>query len=174
FLDGLYRKSLFYWLEQHHVERIKGPFFYKTLIMTIYETWMIPVFLLLGFYWIKKQKTIWRFVDLSILLVLIAIAWLLSHPAPNFFVTWFKIKNGLDFFIFFSLIYMALRTTLSFLQQQRIELAFYSYLFFASFFTYSFLGEKVPWLAIYPTLAAVILVGRLFSHFSVKTKAFCF
>ena len=32
-LDGIYRKSLSYWIHQHNIERIKGPFIYQFLVL---------------------------------------------------------------------------------------------------------------------------------------------
>lgn len=157
FLDGLYRKSLFYWLDQHHSERIKGPFFYKTLIVSIYETWILPVIMLFAFHWLKRSQKNARLVDLGALAVFTLLAFICPMPVPGFISTWFKVKNQLDLFIFLLYIYAALRGTIFLLKHEKIELAFFFYLFTASLFTYSYLGEKVPWLAIYPTIAFVLL-----------------
>jgi len=45
FLDGLYRKSLTYWWNQHSIQRIKGPFHYYVRFILLYE---LPVFLIVG------------------------------------------------------------------------------------------------------------------------------
>lgn len=43
FLDGLYRKSLTYWWNQHSIQRIKGPFHYYIPFIFLYE---LPAFLI--------------------------------------------------------------------------------------------------------------------------------
>src|SRR5690606_13116720 len=52
--------------------------------------------------------------------------------------------------------------------------AFWCYAAFASFFTYSYLGEKVPWLAIYPTLFFVILCAYALPKLSHRKQVITF
>ncbi|NCP46630.1 MAG: hypothetical protein GW818_09495, partial [Flavobacteriales bacterium] len=83
FLDGAYRKSLSYWFNQHHVERIKGPFFYNSLIISIYEVWMAPTLLLLTGLWINKQEHKWRIIDLSFIFMILTISLFLPTRLPE-------------------------------------------------------------------------------------------
>lgn len=161
FLDGAYRKSLSYWFNQHHVERIKGPFFYNSLIISIYEVWMAPTLLILTGLWITKQERKWRIIDLSFIFIILTISLLLPTRLPEFVTSFLKIKNSIDFFLFFTIIFAALRVTILLIKKQKIALAFSCYLFFSSLFTYSFLGEKVPWLSLYPIMAFAVLMTLL-------------
>lgn len=166
FLDGVYRKSLSYWFNQHHVERIKGPFFYNSLIISIYEIWIAPVVVMISGLWISKQTNKWRGIDLGFTFLLFVIATLLPTKLPDFVLTYLKIKNGIDFFLYFLIIYAALRVTISLIRLKKVPLAFVSYLFFSSLFTYSFLGEKVPWLSLYPIIFFAVLVMMLINSFN--------
>lgn len=173
-LDGLYRKSIGYWLEQHHVERIKGPFFFNSLIMSIYEPWLIPIVTLLAYYWLRSMNLMWRCLDITAALVFLLCAAVAFDPPSNFLLTWFKTKNSIDLFVFLISIYVSLRVTITLLKQQKTALAFWSYLAFSSFFTYSYLGEKVPWLAIYPTLCFMIFVATFLPKITHRMQVLTF
>lgn len=173
FFDGLYRKSLFYWINQHHIERIKGPFFYNALIISIYEIWLIPIIAILLFYWAKYQSKRWLIIDTIFVIMVLSIACVVQTPFVPFFSTWLKIKNPIDLVVFFLTIYASLRTTLTLLHRKKTTLAFWSYLTFSSFFTYSFLGEKVPWLSIYPIFCAVILLALILPKLNPIVQKIC-
>lgn len=173
-VDGLYRKSLVYWFTQHHQERIQGPFYFNALIISIYETWLIPLFGFLAFSWLKKTKLNFRLIDLAVIAIFILLTAIATVPLPDFVLVWLKIKTNLDIFFFGLSFYAAIRTTFHFLKRNQSTYAFWSYATFASFFTYSYLGEKVPWLAIYPTLCCFILVTLIFEQSSTKFRLTCF
>jgi len=52
-------------------------------------------------------------------------------------------------------------------------LAFWGYFFWASFFTYSYLGEKVPWLSVYILLPGLIYLALFFDR-CVSVKSYNF
>lgn len=164
FLDGVYRKSLSYWFNQHHVERIKGPFFYNSLIISIYEVWMAPTLIILSAMWINKMESKWRIIDISFVTILLIMSLFLPDRLPDIFISFLKVKNSIDFFLFFSIIFAALRVTITLIKLEKNSLAFSSYIFFSSLFTYSFLGEKVPWLSLYPIMAFAVLVTLLIKN----------
>ncbi len=167
-IDGLYKKSFSYWLEQHQIERIKGPFFYNSLIISIYEIWILPTLFVLGSLWIKIQNKKWRIIDIGFFSFILTTGLLIPNKLPAFFINILKIKNNIDYVLFFSIIYISLRTTIYLIQHKNIRLAFTSYLFFSSLFTYSFLGEKVPWLSLYSIIACAVWVTLLIPY--IKTK----
>ncbi len=167
-LDGLYRKSLVYWLEQHHIERIKGPFFYNSLIISIYEIWILPTMILIGALWFKYQNKLCRYLDLFIIVSIFTIGILLPPSLPEFFITLLKIKNKIDFVLFFSFVYISLRSTIYLIQKRHLPLAFSAYIFFSTLFTYSFLGEKVPWLSIYTIASCAVFITLLIPKLSPK------
>ncbi len=168
FLDGAYRKSLSYWFNQHHVERIKGPFFYNSLIISIYEVWIAPTLLLLTGLWIAKQDYKWRIINVSFIFVIFTTSLLLPSRLPDFVLSVLKIKNSIDYFLFFTIVFAALRVTITLIKKQKTTLAFSSYIFFSSLFTYSFLGEKVPWLSLYPIMAFAVLITLLLKNLDKK------
>lgn len=173
-IDGLFKKSLSYWITQHHSERISGPFFFNSLIISIYETWLIPCLGILFFHWFKQQSLRFRIIDISAVLVFAIVSLIMPTPLPSFFSVWLKTKNGLDVFLFFSFIYIALRTTIFYLRQHDLLQAALHYTAFSLLFTYSYLGEKVPWLAIYPTLALVLLIAYQLKFYSTNLKIIVF
>lgn len=166
FLDGLYRKSLSYWINQHHVERIKGPFYFNALIISVYETWLLVALGVISIFWVKLQTKKWLVLDAFLIFIALMISFFATTPLPSFVSNFLKIKNNVDIFLFITTVYSALRFTFYFLHHKKYALAFWSYAALSSFFTYSFLGEKVPWLAIYPTLCAVVFISLVLPQLS--------
>src|SRR5690606_35684042 len=123
-LDGLYRKSLFYWFSQHQTERISGPFYFNGLILSQYETWLIPMALLSLYSWLKLQTLRFRIIDLSVVSFFILIAFVIDPAKYPFMLIWLKIKTPLDIPLFFLSIYFAVRATFSFLFKKQLTYAF--------------------------------------------------
>ena len=169
-LDGLYRKSLTYWANQHSTERIPGPFIYTFLINSLYESWWLPAIImhLFFFYREKSKKIILGFVCCFIPALIFQLTSL--EIKESFFMTQIlKVKINLDLYLFFPLIYHSIIGTSSYLLQNKKVHAYTFFFFTASLFTYSFLGEKVPWLALYPLMASLIFFAIDFSeHLSNK------
>lgn len=155
-LDGLYRKSLVYWFEQHQKERISGPFSFAFLINVFFEAWWLPALLihLLAFY--KRQTWIIR-VGFIFSLVFGALTHFTSDdPGTRQFISqYLKLKIPLDYYLFFPILFHGVVAPTTYLLEKRQAKAISAFLFFASLFTYSYLGEKVPWLAIYPLVTGL-------------------
>jgi uncharacterized protein (TIGR03663 family) len=155
--DGLYRKSLVYWFNQHSIERISGPFSYTFLINSFYELWWVPLLLIHVIIFYKGQTWLTRLGFIFALTFS-----LMGHFISNSESTilplfqFLKIKIPLDYYLFFPLVYHAVVSTSVYLGQNNRLLAILSYSFFTSLFVYSYVGEKVPWLAIYPLFWGII------------------
>jgi len=157
-LDGLYRKSLSYWVQQHHQERISGPFSYSFLFLSWYE---IPLLFLMVIYYIHNffsstLKT--KFTYLLVILLGVLTHWGMEHHfSREFLSTWLKLKIPLDAYLFWIFLISGIGFTTKHLLDRRQDLALLSYSFFSLLFTYSYLGEKVPWLTMY-----FIVVGYIY------------
>ncbi len=173
-LDGLYRKVFPYWLNQHAIQRIDGPFAFNLLLLSAYE---LPFMLLVGlsvvlFYRRSSKKVL--FVFLLCEMVTFALTCFYSFYPINlsFWGEIFKLKNSFDLFVFLTLAIHSVIFTFFTLRAGRTAEAFLGYLFFASFWSYSYLGEKVPWLAVYPHVTGLIFLAcyfdRYFREFPLK------
>ena len=160
-LDGLYRKGFIYWLHQHNIDRIKGPFIFHFLSLAWYEFLFVIAFIwtTIHFY----LKTNWKLQTLIVSgLVLAAILHLIYRNQTLELVPVFnvlKLKIGLDFYLFIFLVLHSIIVTSKHLLENETGLAFWGYFFFASFFAYSFVGEKVPWLSLYPFVAGIFYIA---------------
>ncbi len=155
-LDGLYRKSLVYWFEQHHSERITGPFSFSFLINLFFEAWWVPALFLHLFTFYKRQTWIIR-VAFFLSIVFGALThFSMNDPGVKQFVsTYLKLKIPLDYYFFFPLVFHAVVAPTTYLLEKRQAKATLAFFFLASLFTYSYVGEKVPWLAIYPLITGL-------------------
>ena len=197
-LDGLYRTSIPYWLNQHEMERIKGPFLFNFYIFSWYE-FVFLVFFLIHLYLFYKYSP--RYVKISGLLmsglaVLLATLMLLyispegerahwlsledlgkrkpedlggfKDSLVTSFIHFFKLKDCLDVVgVVLLLVHPVILTTAHLLRNEKV-LAFWGYFFTASFFTYSYLGEKVPWLSMYPLVPGIIYLALFFEDWFKK------
>lgn len=169
-LDGLYRKSLAYWFNQHNIERIKGPFSFQFLILSWHELPIIlATFVSIILYNIRANKV---FKIANIICYLICALLMFNFYNWNIYslpiISLFKLKIPIDIFLLIFLIFHAIANTTHHLIYNQRKLAFWSYMFFGSFFVYSFVGEKVPWLALYPLVCGIIYLPLLFSDFINK------
>ena len=165
--DAVYRKSIGYWMEHHTIERIKGPFLYQFFILCFYE---LPFVLAYGYclYLLYQRGTHFTRTAIKVLILCAAIAYLfhLDYAVERFSLwRFFKLKSRLDavgliFFIGISPI-----ITIHHLLRNERRLAFWGYLFSATLFTYSYLGEKVPWLSSYPLVAGLIYFSLFFDKY---------
>jgi hypothetical protein len=169
-LDGLYRKSLKYWFEQHTQKRIDGPFSFQFLILYWYELIFLGISLMasLRLSWLHPRM---KKIILG-LLFSAGLAWCFAKSENQWHwayqITGFKIP--LDFFL--SLIFMTFPVFMTYYLYQRKQtlLAITCYFFYSSFFTYSYVGEKVPWLALYPFLSGVAFLSVYFSTVYIPKK----
>jgi uncharacterized protein (TIGR03663 family) len=164
-LDGLYRKSLVYWANQHAHERLGGPFMYPFFVLSWYEILFICALGLqiIHFFWRSP-----RFIKISAS-ILMAIAFVCS-----FFVTaealthnpissFLKMRIPIDVIGLPFMVFMSVAVSFVHLFRQERALAFFAWFFWTSFFSYSFVGEKVPWLASYPLTAGFVYLALYFN-----------
>lgn len=167
-LDGLYRKSLSYWIFQNGIERISGPFSYPLMIISLYEPWMILALLLLIGFLFKEANRVTKLSLTSTLILGFASFFLVksSHLSIKIF-DFLKLKLPIDLFVAITLLGFGAILTFHYLAKRERHLAFFCYFFFATAFSYSYVGEKVPWLSLYP-LATLTLY--LFASLAKKIK----
>lgn len=170
-LDGLYRKSLVYWWNQHSIERIKGPFSYAFFVISWYDLpWTVALILLqIHFYFSRGAR--WK-VFFLVMIAVSAILSLLSSGMnfeSTFILNLFKLKIPFDVFLCLFILINSIVTTTMHLKDQQKNLAFFGYWFWANFFTFGYLGEKVPWLALYPFISGLIYFALYFQH-SLKNQ----
>jgi len=180
-LDGLYRKSIKYWWEQSSIERIKGPFMFHYYVLFYYEL----LFLLLCIFQMfllyrEAKKIIW--IPFCITLTLAVIAWWhfgVRHTGPDgaligqeqyiknssLILGFLKTKDGFDVFGAIVLVVNSILVTVHHLLRRERILAVTGYFFTATFFSYSYLGEKVPWLTLYPFIAGIIYLSLYFQDY---------
>jgi uncharacterized protein (TIGR03663 family) len=165
-LDGLYRESLLYWIKQHGVERIKGPFLFQFFTLSWYEGIFIVLFFAHIIHFYTKVSKTFRWIFAAVVLVTLGCYLGFKNENLTDYRLWrfFKLKMHLDLWGPFILIAQAFLVTTWHLIKRENNLAFWGYLFTASFFSYSFVGEKVPWLAIYPMGAGIIYFALYFNH----------
>ncbi|CAM9911359.1 unnamed protein product, partial [Chrysoparadoxa australica] len=163
--DALYRKSLFYWFEQHQQERIKGPFSYSFLINSFFESWWITALLLHVYIFYKRHTTIIKLGFLSSFFFAGITHFMMNDPFIKQITSeYLKLKIPLDYYLFYPLIFHAVTVTATYLLEEKRGKAITGFLFFSSLFTYSFVGEKVPWLAIYPCITGLLFFGFEFDR----------
>jgi uncharacterized protein (TIGR03663 family) len=157
-LDGLYRKSIVYWLNQHNISRINGPFIYQFLVLSWYDFLFIILFFvhLIHFY-IKATLSQRLVFASSFLLSLIC-----YFSFKRFDFTVLKLIIPLDAFLFFPLVAHSILVTTKHLKEGNHLLSFLGYFFLATFFTYSFVGEKVPWLSLYILITGIPYLALYF------------
>ncbi len=165
-LDGLYRKGIGYWLHHHNIERIQGPFLTHLYIFSWYEfAFLVAVIAQVVLFYRFAS----RYAQIAGGLVGIAalIAWYTSlsiDVTKTVPWTFFKLKDSLDvLFLLPVMIHPIILTTEHLLKKEQV-LGFFGYFGFATLFTYSYLGEKVPWLSMYPLYALIIYLVLYFQH----------
>ena len=166
--DGLYRKSLSYWWHQHHIERIKGPFIYQLLFLCWYELLFIVgiIIHMIHFYLNSARK------NTMIILGALGVTTFCHYFFRNdmnaqtnwgqYFIDFFKLKTPLDFYPLIIIPTHSLLLLSHLIRRKQFGLTFWGYLFFANFFVYSYVGEKVPWLSLYPLLIGLIFLALYF------------
>ncbi|MFM1848233.1 MAG: hypothetical protein RL417_1707 [Pseudomonadota bacterium] len=163
-LDGLYRESIGYWLEHHSMERIKGPFNFHIYVLSWYE---LPFFIAFITHLACFYRRADRWAKLTGLAAIAGLIFALIHalgtPVESF-PAWqiFKLKDKLDLVGLFVLLVHPFLVTVQHTVRRERSLAIWGYLFTANLFTYSYLGEKVPWLTIYPFVAGIIYLTLFF------------
>jgi uncharacterized protein (TIGR03663 family) len=164
-LDGLYRKSLAYWVEQHNIDRIKGPFIYQLLFLSWYEQIFLFAILAQVFHFYMTRSKNIRITFSCILLFSVLLHQLIPEAKFNsgFVADVLKLKIPIDIFPFIIILSHAVFSTSILLLERKSKLALFNYLFTSTLFTYSLVGEKVPWLSLYPIYFGLIFLGLYIS-----------
>lgn len=166
-LDGLYRESLVYWMHQHSIDRITGPFLFHFYMLSWYELGFIVAFFLYLWTFYRRAPAVLQALAGALLLAALVFSLYLSDKqvADYKYLALLKLKDAYDVFGFCILVPQALITTVHHLLQRDRRLAFFGYLFLANFCTYSYLGEKVPWLTAYPFVTGLIYLTLYFDDY---------
>ncbi|MBF0361684.1 MAG: TIGR03663 family protein [Oligoflexia bacterium] len=183
-LDGLYRESIPYWMNQHNIERIKGPYLFNFFFLSWYEFIFIVGFFVHYIHFYLKANIRYRlFALLSILFsIVVYLCYKQEYIEMSFIWSFFKFKIALDSFGPFIFLGHGIAVTTYHIMNRDQKLAFFGYMFMANFFTYSYLGEKVPWLALYILFPGTVYLAfyyeklytswkdaaNYFSNYSVK------
>ncbi|MCI5071631.1 TIGR03663 family protein [bacterium] len=150
-LDGLYREMLPYWINQHKIQRIRGPFHYYLPLLLQYE---LPVVLGMVYYFIKIitsskasiRQSLWVFLICSIVFVLIKVFWETTFSS---LLSIFHFSQAYHFLILAFYIFAGFSMTLYHLKNKQHFYAFCIFWFWVSLSLYSYAGEKVPWLLVH-------------------------
>lgn len=169
-LDGLGGKAIEYWSKHHAMERIKGPFNFHVYVTAWYE---LPVFLALISHIVLFYRRAIPEIRFAAALVCVAIlfSWI-ATPAQEIeqMGIWkpFKLKNHLDIVGLFVLLFHAPLVTIHHMLKGERVLAAAGYFCTSTFFVYSYLGEKVPWLSVYPLIYSLPYLALFFQDYFKK------
>ncbi|MEI6632729.1 MAG: flippase activity-associated protein Agl23 [Chlamydiota bacterium] len=165
FIDGLYRKSLGYWMYQDRIQRIKGPFTYFCPIAATYELPLLAVLFagIAGLLARRRLSRIVMVVSTAVALPLM-LFWNLDLPVEP----WDKIfhmTSTLHIVFVLYVLVIGMAATCAYLREGRRFPAFLSYWSWTSVLLYSYAGEKVPWLLMHVlmpmVLWAAVILGEL-------------
>jgi uncharacterized protein (TIGR03663 family) len=169
-IDGLGGKAIDYWAAHHKMERIKGPFNFHVYVTAWYE---FPVFIALLTHLVLFYRRAMPQIQFVAGLVVMAI--ILSCVATdaqtiesNALWKQFKLKNHLDIIGLFVLLFHAPIVTIQHFLRRERALGTAGYFFAATFFVYSYLGEKVPWLSVYPLVYSLPYLALFFEDYFRK------
>jgi len=164
-IDFLTLKGFFYWAGQHQTERITGPFIYYFLMLF----WHEPIFtLFFGLFAIQIFRLISfkeRIIFLVSIIALITL-YFIGKNSPSIFQftgKYLKLKTWSDFIFFPFLLGLGFFGTNYLLREGKRLLATSYFWFTANYFTYSYAGEKVPWLLLYPLVNGLFFFCFWFS-----------
>jgi uncharacterized protein (TIGR03663 family) len=168
-LDGLYRKSIQYWSNQHGIERIKGPFLFNVYVFGWYETlFFVSCLISLWFFYRQAPRIVQIVGGAGLLIAFILYANYRNSTEADItaikLFAFFRAKDALDIAGIVLLPLQGLLCTLTHLLKKEQALAISGYAFWGSLFTYSYLGEKVPWLSMYALVAGMIYVALFFDN----------
>lgn len=157
-LDGLYRTSIPYWMDKHGIERISGPFNFHFYQLSWYELLFIIAFLVHFITFYLRGGLNRRLWGLGTVLIAALLYWYHKDTPVEEIAKWrfLKLKDRLDVIGAVVLFLHPLAVTTTHLLRNERVLGFTGYFFTANFFTYSYLGEKVPWLSTYILIPGII------------------
>jgi uncharacterized protein (TIGR03663 family) len=165
FLDGLYRKSLGYWMHQDKIQRMKGAFTYFCPLAIVYELPLL-VILFSGVVGLLKQRRLSKIVLIagSVTAIPLMLFWHRGLPTEPW-DTRFHMTSTLH--VVFALYIFALLFTAvcNYLKVGRRFPAFLAYWSLMSVLIYSYAGEKVPWLLMHILMPIVLWASLMLGEF---------
>jgi len=168
--DGLGGKAIEYWAAHHKMERIKGPFNFHVYVTAWYELPVFVAFLthLILFY--RRAMPQIQFVAGLVVMAIILSCVATDAQTIESNALWkqFKLKNHLDIIGLFVLLFHAPIVTIQHFLRRERALGTAGYFFAATFFVYSYLGEKVPWLSVYPLVYSLPYLALFFEDYFRK------
>jgi uncharacterized protein (TIGR03663 family) len=166
--DGLGKKGYDYWKEHHGMERIQGPFNFHLYMLSWYELPFVVAFLAHVAIFYRRASTWIQLAAATV--VAAALTCLLLVPDAESLKTTepfslFKLKDYFDLFGAFFLLFHSPLVVIQHLINRERTLALTGYLFTATLFVYSYLGEKVPWLTMYPYIFGLPYLALFFESY---------
>lgn len=164
-LEGLY-KGVEYWWSHHDMERIVGPFLFHGYVLSWYESVFVLIAIAQGaLVYLRAPRLIQVLIVVTLLTGLGAVFAFEHDKVPEYSVfKLFKLKNTFDIAALLIFVVHSVLLTVTHLLEKNYRLAFFGYWFTSNLFTYSYLGEKVPWLAMYPLLAGIVYLALYFQE----------
>ncbi|MBN1356405.1 TIGR03663 family protein [bacterium] len=169
FWGGIY-KWYTYWLHQHSIARIRGPFHYYHHQMLIYA--FIPFsIVLIGLISRTMQKTRYIISSAYIILFILALIVAKKSSSPWPFTNQDLFTN--EHLVFAAFIFVAgAYCVMTYLKERAYTKAFLSWWTLLAYLIYSYLQEKVPWLTMHiitpMILLAAIFLVEIFTDKSLK------
>ena len=181
YLDGIVHgfgaKGFEYWMEHHGKERIEGPFNFHTYVLGWYELpFFIAFFVHLALFYRKTFAGIQLLGGVALVGLILALCLppaALPGQTPEMafkeFWSFFKLKDNFDLIGLFILLTYSPLITIHHLWRKEYGLAAAAYFFSSTYFVYSYLGEKVPWLSLYPLIFGIPYLALFFKdHFDAN------
>ncbi len=164
-LDGLYRKSLTFWFDQHLQPRgWEAPFSFYLPLLALYE---LPVAILLfwGFFRQLTKGLISKTVFLGGFGLVCVLAFYLNQEFPRGLLPVVYVDQTGHAVIALYALVIGFWSTLSYLKQGRRFRAFLVYWTVLSFVGYSSIRVKAPWFFIHVLLPQIFLAAVFFGDF---------
>jgi uncharacterized protein (TIGR03663 family) len=164
-LDGLYRKSLTFWVDQHYQPKgWEAPFSFYLPLLALYEL-PVAIFLFCGFFGQLTKGWVSRLVFLGVfgLVCFLAISLHREFPRGLLPVVYFD-QTGHAVIALYALV-IGSWSVWRYLKQGRGFRAFLVYWTVLSFVGYSSIRIKAPWFFIHLLLPQVLLAAAFFGDF---------
>lgn len=164
-VSGLGFDAIAYWINQHSIERISGPFLFQFYTLSWYELPFILFYLLHVAHFYTRDRfrmTLGGGILAVSVLVTLIFGYYQIPVNENSLCKFLGVKDLRDLFGVPLLLLHPLIVTATHLIENRHVLAIWGYLFTSFFFSYSYLKEKVPWLSMYPLILGIIYLVLYF------------
>jgi uncharacterized protein (TIGR03663 family) len=166
-IEGLGQKGFEYWQKHHEMERIEGPFNFHIYVLGWYELPLLVAFITHLCLFYRRARPEIQMVGAVVAFGLILSFLITSGSELKQVPVWrfFKLKDYYDLVGLFILLFHAPIVTVHHLLRREFGLATCAYFFTATLFVYSYLGEKVPWLTLYPLIFSLPYLALFFQDY---------